>query len=85
LQTWDANGTEQRQDKMPHHTYAVPLNDGNTFARLAARGFNSEAELAAVPGVRVIDEPFVLPGPEPAVYAFSKQTVHRNLYRVPLP
>jgi hypothetical protein len=35
LQTWDANGTAQRQDNMPHQTYAVSLNDGNTFARLS--------------------------------------------------
>jgi len=85
LQIWDANGVEQRQDNMPHRTYAVPLSDSNAFAHLAAHGFNSETQLAAVPGVRVIDQPFVLPGPGPSVYAFSRQTVHRNLYRVPLP
>jgi hypothetical protein len=79
---FDANGTGQQK---PHKTYVLPLTDSNAFARLAARGFNSEAQLALVPGVRVIDQPFVLPGPDPSVYAFSKQTVHRNLYRIPLP
>jgi len=79
---FDANGAGQQK---PHKTYALPLTDSNAFARLAARGFNSEAQLALVPGVRVIDQPFVLPGPDPSVYAFSKQTVHRNLYRIPLP
>lgn len=85
LQTWDANGTEQRKENKPHKTYALPLSDSNAFGRLAAHGFNSEAQLAAVPGVRVIDQAFLLPGPEPSVYAFSRETVHRNLYRIPVP
>jgi eukaryotic-like serine/threonine-protein kinase len=83
--TWDANGAEQRESQKPHKTFAIPLTDSKAFAGLAARGFKSEAQLAALPGVRAIDQPFVLPGPEPSVYAFPKQTVHRNLYRVPLP
>jgi hypothetical protein len=83
--TWDANGAEQRESEKPHNTFAIPLTDSKAFAGLAARGFKSEAQLAAVPRVRAIDQPFVLPGPEPSVYAFSKETVHRNLYRVPLP
>jgi hypothetical protein len=32
----------------------------------------------------VIDAGDVSPGPKPGVYAFSRQTVHRNLYRIPL-
>ena len=83
--TWNANGAEQRESEKPHKTYAIPLTESKAFAGLAARGFKSEAQLAALPGVWAIDQPFVLPGPEPSVYAFPKQTVHRNLYRVPLP
>jgi serine/threonine protein kinase len=83
--TWDANGAEQRESEKPHKTFVMPLTHSKAFADLAARGFNSEAQLAAVPGVRVIEQPFVLPGPEPSVYAFPKQIVHRNLYRIPLP
>jgi Tol biopolymer transport system component len=85
LQAWDANGAEQQHNERAHKTYALPLSDGNAFARLAARGFNSEAQFATVPGVRMIDRPFLLPGPDPSVYAFTKQTGHRNLYRIPLP
>jgi serine/threonine protein kinase/Tol biopolymer transport system component len=83
--TWDANGAEQRESEKPHKTFAIPLTHTHAFEGLAARGFKSEAQLAAVPGVRAIDQPFVLPGPEPSVYAFPKETAHRNLYRVPLP
>ena len=82
--TWDANGAEQREGEKPHKTFVIPLTHSQTFAGLAARGFKSEAQLAAIPGVRAIDQPFLLPGPDPSVYAFPKETVHRNLYRVPL-
>ncbi|HLZ41746.1 MAG TPA: protein kinase [Candidatus Sulfotelmatobacter sp.] len=79
------NGAEPREKEKPNKAYALPLTDSSAFARLAAHGFNSEAELAKVPGVRVIDQALILPGPNPSIYAFSKQTVYRNLYRIPLP
>ncbi|HLX84315.1 MAG TPA: hypothetical protein VKR59_10480 [Terriglobales bacterium] len=60
------------------------MTRSQTFADLAAHGFEPD-ELAAIPGVRVIDQPFITPSPDTSVYAFSKETVHRNLYRVPLP
>ncbi len=83
--TWEANGAEQRQSVKPHKTFVIPLTNSKAFADLAARGFKSEAQLAAMPGVRVIDQPSVLPGPDPSLYAFAKATAHRNLYRIPLP
>lgn len=82
---FSGNGADPRDKEKPHKTYALPLADSSAFARLAARRFDSEAQLALVPGVRVIDQPLVLPGPDPSIYAFSKETVHRNLYRIPLP
>ena len=85
FQTWDANGAEPRESEKPHKTFVIPLTRSQTFDDLAARGFKSDAQLAALPGVRQIDQPFILPGPEPSVYAFPRGTVHRNLYRIPLP
>jgi Tol biopolymer transport system component len=82
---FSGNGVDPREQEKTHKTYALPLTDSHAFARLAARRFDSEAQLALAPGVRVIDQPLALPGPDPSVYAFSKQTVHRNLYRIPLP
>jgi eukaryotic-like serine/threonine-protein kinase len=66
-------------------TYVVPLSPGNMFPKMPPSGFRSETEIAAFPGVRVIDAADVAPGPTPGVYAFSRQTVQRNLYRIPLP
>jgi hypothetical protein len=66
-------------------TYILPLPSGETFPHIPDGGFRSEAEIAKLPGVRVIDAFDVAPGATPDVYAFSRQTVQRNLYRIPLP
>ena len=60
-------------------TYVVPLAPGKMFPTLPA------ADLAKLPGVRVIDAFDAVPGPTPDVYAFSRATVQRNLYRIPIP
>jgi hypothetical protein len=67
------------------HTYVLPLPPGKLFPSIPPGGFRSEPEIAALPGVRVIDAADVSPGPTPGVYAFSRLTVQRNLYRIPLP
>jgi Tol biopolymer transport system component len=67
------------------HTYVLPVPPGKLFPSIPPGGYRSEAEIAALPGVRVIDAADVAPGPKPGVYAFSRQTVQRNLYRIPLP
>jgi eukaryotic-like serine/threonine-protein kinase len=65
-------------------TYAIPLLPGRAFPQISAGGFRSEAEIAKLPGVRRIDSYDVAPGPGPDVYAFARETVQRNLYRIPL-
>jgi hypothetical protein len=40
--------------------------------------------MAQSPGARVIDAYDVAPGSAPDLYAFARETVQRNLYRVPL-
>ena len=65
-------------------TYVLPVPHGKMLPDIPAGGFPSEAAIAALPGVRVIDAADIAPGASPDVYAFSRQTIHRNLYRVPL-
>jgi Tol biopolymer transport system component len=67
------------------NTYVLPLPPGRALPDIPAGGFRSEAEIARLPGVQVIDSPDVAPGSTSAVYAFSRETVQRNLYRIPLP
>jgi serine/threonine protein kinase len=66
-------------------TYAVPLAAGHMFPLIPPDGFESETQLRKIPGVRIIDSYDMAPGPSPEVYAFSRETVQRNLYRVPVP
>jgi hypothetical protein len=65
-------------------TYVIPLPPRRALPDIPAGGFQSEADIAKLPGVRVIDAN-VTPGPTAEVYAFTRQTVQRNLYRIPVP
>lgn len=65
-------------------TFIVPLAPGQMFPELPARGIASMADAAALPGAKFLDS-FVKPGANENIYAFSRTTVHRNLFRIPLP
>ena len=66
-------------------TYVIPLTSGKLLHNIPRGGFHSEAEIAALPGVRIIDAGDVAPGRSFETYTFSRQSVQRNLYRIPLP
>jgi len=65
-------------------TYVIPLMPGQAFPEIPPGGLPSDAEIATLPGATAIDAYDVSPGPTPGMYAYSRQTVHRNLYRIPL-
>jgi Tol biopolymer transport system component len=67
--------------------YVVPLSPGQILPAsfTAGKSFPSEAELAKLPGVRTIPIGEVVPGPTADIYAYIRQNVQRNLYRVPVP
>jgi Tol biopolymer transport system component len=65
-------------------TYILPLAPGSIFPSIPVGGFRSEQDVAAVPGVKVVQLGDFAPGPSPDVYAFSRTTGTRNLYRIPL-
>jgi eukaryotic-like serine/threonine-protein kinase len=65
-------------------TYVVPLPRSHAVPETPPAGFASVADIAALPGARLIDARDPAPGPTPDVYAFSRETVQRNLYRIPL-
>jgi Tol biopolymer transport system component len=66
-------------------TYSIPLMPGRMLPPIPPGGFPSEAAIAKLRGVRLMGGPDVAPGPTPGVYAYSRQTVQRNLYRIPIP
>jgi Tol biopolymer transport system component len=64
-------------------TLVFPVEGRRSLPPLPAAGLNSAAE--APRGIRKIEIWQAAPGPEPSVYAFTKSSVRRNLYRVPVP
>jgi hypothetical protein len=48
-------------------------------------GLPSEQEILKLPGARVIPLGNVVPGPTADIYAFTRESVQRNLYRIPVP
>jgi eukaryotic-like serine/threonine-protein kinase len=68
----------------PGRSYIIPLPSGAVLPVMAAEGFRSEKEIAALPGARRIDVDTAVPGPSADVYAFYRRTTQRNLYRIPI-
>ena len=66
-------------------TYVVPLRAGSALPPLPADGILSEDYLWAVPGVRVVERVQIIPGPDASIYAYTQQTVQRNIFKIPLP
>jgi WD40 repeat protein len=75
-------GTNENRAK----AYVVPLSPGQVLPSsiTLARNFLSDQDLAKLPGVRTIPAGDVVPGPTADIYAFTRETVQRNLYRIPL-
>jgi Tol biopolymer transport system component len=72
--------------KFDGSTYAIPLRSGTVLPPIPAKGFESKEMVARFPGARLVsDQPNVFAGPNPSVYAFTKVTTQRNIYRVPTP
>jgi hypothetical protein len=63
----------------------IPLEPGRLLPEIPIDGFQSEDEIAQLPGVRVIEAADVAPGSTSSVYAYSRETTQRNLYRIPIP
>jgi serine/threonine protein kinase len=66
-------------------TYVLPVAEGSMLPAIPPGGFRTEAEIEAAPGAEIIPHGDVGPGPSPDVYVFSRETVSRNIYRIPLP
>ena len=65
------------------HSYIIPLEAGRVFPEIPAGGFRTIDEIAKVPGARRIEYSDAVPAVGDA-YVFSRRSVHRNLYRIPI-
>jgi Tol biopolymer transport system component/DNA-binding winged helix-turn-helix (wHTH) protein len=66
-------------------TLAIPVAAGETFPKLPSSGIRGLEDAKAIPGTRLLDGWFISPGPDPSMFAYVKTTMHRNLYRIPIP
>ena len=67
-------------------TRVIPLPPGQLWPRNSAGAVPvTSEEIAKLPGVRLIPSGDVAAGPTGDVYAFTRATVQRNLYRIPVP
>jgi DNA-binding winged helix-turn-helix (wHTH) protein/Tol biopolymer transport system component len=69
---------------MNRNTLMIPLRSGEPLPDFPGSGVQSDRDLLAFPGARVIQEEDVFPGYSSLVYAFTRKTTHRNLYKIPL-
>ena len=65
-------------------SFLVPLGPGQSLPVVPKGGIRSKADLAGLKGATIIPGR-IFTSSQPGVYAFLRVTVHRNLYRVPLP
>ena len=65
--------------------YAVRLKPGESLPRLPAEGLKTDAQVAALPGAQRIPQVYAFVGPHPELYAFTRVSIQRNIYRVPVP
>jgi hypothetical protein len=86
---WTGDGknvfVQERVGSSVKKAYILPLAPGHPVPESIVRGLPSEEEFLKLPGVRVIAVGDVVPGRTADIYAFTRESVHRNLYRVPLP
>jgi eukaryotic-like serine/threonine-protein kinase len=65
--------------------YAIPLKPGQMLPPLPVSGIQTEKDVAALPGARLIPQREAFAGPSPSLYAFTRVATQRNIYRVPVP
>jgi hypothetical protein len=66
-------------------TFVFPLTPGRSLPDSIIDGLPSEQDIEKLPGVRVIASADVVPGRTADTYAFTRESVQRNLYRIPVP
>ncbi len=66
-------------------TRVVPLAPGEMLPKLPPLGLRALDDPDMLPGSYLIDGYSISPGHDPSVFAYVKTTMHRNLFRIPLP
>jgi len=68
----------------PGRSLAIPVGDDENLLELPRGGIEPLAKASVVPGAQSIPRGQLVPGKDPAHYAYVNTAVHRNLYRISL-
>jgi serine/threonine protein kinase len=65
-------------------TYVIPLLPGEVLPPLPPEGLQSVGQVSQLRGAQAVPQERAFVSDDPAVYAFMRNTTHRNIYRVPV-
>jgi dipeptidyl aminopeptidase/acylaminoacyl peptidase len=68
----------------PGKTRVIPLPSGEMLPTLRPLGMLASDDPQLFAGSYLIEASDISPSPDPALYAYVKTTMHRNLFRIPL-
>jgi DNA-binding winged helix-turn-helix (wHTH) protein/Tol biopolymer transport system component len=69
----------------PGRSLAIPVGPGEALPQLPGEGIEPLAQADVVPGAQSIARGELVPGRDPAHFAYVNTAEHRNLYRISLP
>jgi serine/threonine protein kinase len=81
---WAAGGAVLSITGSPR-AFFVPLAPVQMLPPVPVGGFQTDEEIARLPGARRIEGRLITVGPSPDVYTFYRGNTQRNLYRIPIP
>jgi hypothetical protein len=85
FRSWSPDGRSFNIDLWQHdRILLIPLQAGQVFPPLPLAGMTSETDVAKWKGATVVDGNIYMSS-DRATYAVTRATVHRNLYRIPVP
>jgi hypothetical protein len=83
--SWSSDGRFVYLSFWDNGAYAIPLAANQILPPLPPAGIRSVEEAAALPGAQPFPTATAFAGPNPTIYAYSKASAQRNIYRVPVP
>ena len=78
-------GQEQSSRTTPGRSLAVSLGRDESLGAIPLQGIQPNTRPKDVPGSMVIARDYAFPGKDVGTFAYIKDNVHRNLYRITLP
>jgi Tol biopolymer transport system component/DNA-binding winged helix-turn-helix (wHTH) protein len=88
---WDRSGklfgltlTDRTHSDVPVQTVIFPLSAGKDLPPLPNFDIDSPIDPQRIPGVKVVDAA-IAPGLTSSTYVYTRESVHRNLYSIPVP